>query len=294
MLMGEHAVLYGQPCMVTAINQRLTVTVEQAGSTIDIQSPQTKDTRYIDAAVTRATREWQLDYQGLKITTESTFSGRYGFGSSSAVTVGVLTALAGEFGKEPKHEEIFTIGRQVVLDVAGKGSGFDIASAVWGGTLWFARGGTEIVDLPDFRDAALVVGYSGEKADTKSLIEEVSKKHKADTQKVERIMGAIGELVAQGREAYTQGDWKRLGTYMNFNQEYLRDLGVSTQKLEALVSGAKSAGAWGAKLSGAGGGDCMIAIGPRDTTKAIGKAIQNAGGEVVDVQPHAEGVRVES
>ena len=86
------------------------------------------------------------------------------------------------------------------------------------------------------------------------------------------------------------GDWERVGKLMDFNQEYLRDLGVSSEKLEALISAAKAAGAWGAKLSGAGGGDCMIAVGP----PGVKEAIRNAGGEVVDVTVNAEGVRVES
>ena len=68
---------------------------------------------------------------------------------------------------------------------------------------------------------------------------------------------------------------------------------MNTQKLENLISAAKKAGALGAKLSGAGGGDCMIAIAGSDRRQAISKAITEAGGEVIDVQPNAEGVRLE-
>jgi mevalonate kinase len=159
--------------------------------------------------------------------------------------------------------------------------------------LWFVRQGEVIEDLPDFLDCVLIVGYSGSKADTKSMIADVAKKRASDPQKVDRIFEAIGTLVAQGKEAYVAGDWARLGTYMNFNQEYLRDLGVSTEKLEALIAAAKKAGAWGAKLSGAGGGDCMIAIAPSDKREAIEQALTHAGGEVVHVLPHEPGVRIE-
>jgi mevalonate kinase len=293
MLMGEHAVVYGQPCIVTAIDQRLTVSVQEVGDVIDIRSPQSHDTRYADAAIAAAIQKWNLSIPGLLVETESSFSGKYGFGSSAAVTVGVITAIAGTFGKTPTHEEIFDIGFSVIQTVQGAGSGFDIAAAVWGGTLWFSEKGAVVEDLPGFRDCALVVGYSGVKADTSALIADVAKKRESDAQKVERIFAGIGELVMQGKEAYVAGDWERLGTFMNFNQDYLRDLGVSRQKLEDLISAAKAAGAWGAKLSGAGGGDCMIAIGPSDKQEAIQEAIRGAGGEVVDVTPHAEGVRVE-
>lgn len=293
MLMGEHAVLYGQPCIVTAIQKRLTVVVEETGQGVQIDAPHAKDTTFVQAAISRATAQWNLTYAGVRVATSSDFSGAYGFGSSAAVTAGVITAMAGEFGKTPTHEEIFNMGLEVVKEVQGAGSGFDIASAVWGGTLVFAKEGAIVEDLPDFRDCVLVVGYTGTKADTKKLIEEVAKKHQTDAKKVDRIFSAIGELVMQGKEAFVRGDWKRLGVYMNFNQEYLRDLGVSTQKLEDLISAAKKSGAWGAKLSGAGGGDCMIAIASQEKKDAVRQALQQAGAEVVDVAPHDEGIRVE-
>ena len=80
---------------------------------------------------------------------------------------------------------------------------------------------------------------------------------------------------------------------MNFNQEYLRDLGVSTEKLESMIYAAKQAGAYGAKLSGAGGGDCMIALVLTEKKKEIEDAIVSAGGVVVPVSVHKEGVRVD-
>lgn len=293
MLMGEHAVLYGAPCLVTALNERLTVSVEQTGNSVEIIAPQASSTAFVEAAIAEARRQWHLPDVPLRVTTKSGFSGKYGFGSSAAVTIGVLTAIASLFEKAPTHDELFHMGRAVVARAQGMGSGFDIASAVWGGTLWYAQKGEVIEDLPDFRDCAFIVGYSGSKADTKTLIAEVAAKHARETEKVDRIFAAIGDLVHQAKDAFVAGDWVRLGTYMNFNQEYLRDLGVSTEKLEALIAAAKKAGAWGAKVSGAGGGDCMIAISSNDSKEAIVRAVKDAGGEIVTVAPHAPGVRVE-
>lgn len=293
MLMGEHAVLYGAPCLVTALDERLTVSIEQTGNKTEIIAPQALSTAFVEAALAEARTAWHLPETGLRVTTQSGFSGKYGFGSSAAVTVGVLTAIAALFEEAPTHDELFRVGRAVVAKVQGTGSGFDIASAVWGGTLWYAQKGEVIEDLPDFRECAFIVGYSGVKADTKTLIAEVAAKRARETEKVERICAAIGDLVHQGKDAFVAGDWVRLGTYMNFNQEYLRDLGVSTEALEALIAAAKKAGAWGAKLSGAGGGDCMIAISSSDSKEAIAQAIMDAGGEIVNVVPHAPGVRME-
>ena len=49
----------------------------------------------------------------------------------------------------------------------------------------------------------------------------------------------------------------------------------------------------GAKLSGAGGGDCMIALVTNDTRKFVESAIEKAGGQIMHVKPNAKGVRVE-
>ena len=81
---------------------------------------------------------------------------------------------------------------------------------------------------------------------------------------------------------------------MDQNQEYLRQLGVSSKELENLIKTAKSAGAWGAKLSGAGGGDCMVALVGNQKRLAVEKAIAQAGGEVLPVKLNAEGARVEN
>lgn len=268
MLFGEHAVVYGYPCIVTAINPRLSV------------SPGTPsgDTRFIDAAV----RAWGKP--GKKFSAQSSFSGKYGFGSSSAVTVATLKALR----PSATNKEIFDTAYKTVLDIQGIGSGFDVAAAVYGGTLFYIK--NKVIEPLSIKDMPLIVGYTGIKADTVSMIQSVALKKKENPQKVERIFKAIAKLVDEAKIKMIEGDWERVGKLMDFNQEYLRDLGVSSSKLEQLISAAKKAGAWGAKLSGAGGGDCIIALGPR----SIIEAMKEAGGEVVNVTANAEGVKIES
>ena len=80
---------------------------------------------------------------------------------------------------------------------------------------------------------------------------------------------------------------------MNSNQKLLENLGVSTEKLQRMIGEARKAGAIGAKLSGAGGGDCMIALVNRKDRAGVEKAIEGAGGEIIKLNFSAEGVRVE-
>ncbi|PJA22394.1 hypothetical protein COX59_02925 [Candidatus Beckwithbacteria bacterium CG_4_10_14_0_2_um_filter_47_25] len=91
-------------------------------------------------------------------------------------------------------------------------------------------------------------------------------------------------IVEQARVALEKQDWETAGKLMNQNQEILRKIGVSTPKLEQLIQASLAAGAWGAKLSGAGGGDCMIALANEGKKAAVEKAIQLVGGEIIRVK----------
>jgi len=272
MLFGEHAVVYGTPCIVTAISERLSVTEGMSAG----------DTRFMGAAI----KMW--GGAETKLLAKSSFSGTYGFGSSSAVTVAALKYLK----PNASNKEIFDAAFKIVLDIQGTGSGFDVAAAVYGGTLYYIK--NKRIEALKTKDMPLVVGYTGVKADTKTLVADVAAKRAREPTKVDRIFTAIGKIVEEAKGKMIEGDWERVGRLMDFNQEYLRDLGVSSEKLEALIAAAKRAGAWGAKLSGAGGGDCMIALAPPDKRKSVEDAITKAMGEVVRVTPNAEGVKIES
>lgn len=77
---------------------------------------------------------------------------------------------------------------------------------------------------------------------------------------------------------------------MTQNHALLQQLGVSIQKLDEMVEVANRAGAWGAKLSGAGGGDCMIALVSDEKRDNVVRAIEKVGGEVIHVGLNAKGV----
>ncbi len=272
MLFGEHAVVYGYPCIVTAVSERLVVEPGESSG----------DTRFIDAAV----KLW--GQPGQKFSAQSVFSDKYGFGSSSAVTVATLKALK----PNASNQELFEAAYKIILDVQGVGSGFDVAAAVFGGTMYYIK--NKAIEPLVIKDMPLVVGYTGAKSNTVDLVNMVAKKREQYPEKIDRIFQAIAKIVEEAKVKMLEGDWERVGRLMDFNQEYLRDLGVSSEKLEALISAAKGAGAYGAKLSGAGGGDCMIALAPPDKRQAAEDAIAEAGGEVVQVSSNAPGVRIET
>jgi mevalonate kinase len=308
MLFGEHAVIYDRPCIVTAVDSRVNVSVMLTDSKkIQVDAPSMevigyekkfgelgtgeipKGARFIEAAVKQFLQVQDLP-TGLRIETESDFSSKYGFGSSSAVTIGVLKALSDVFDYRLSERELFDLGYKAVLEVQEVGSGFDLAAATWGGVIYYVAGGKK-VDPLNVDGVPLVVGYTGIKADTPGLVRRVGKLYESNKRTVGSIFDSMAMVVEEARQALERRDFATVGELMNINQGLLNALGVNTQELSNLVFAAKRGGAIGAKLSGAGGGDCMIALVTKDSRSEVEESIREAGGTVIDVTIPAEGVR---
>lgn len=246
---------------------------------------------FLNMAVKNFLEKYKVE-SGLKIETKSEFSAEFGFGSSSAVTVATIKGLSELFKIKLKNKQLFDLAYKTVLEVQGVGSGFDLAAAIWGGTLLFITGGRKIVPL-EIKKLPLVVGYTGVKADTPFLVHKVAQLRQSYPSLVEGIFSHIGFIVEEAKKNLLKGNWQKAGQLMNLNQGFLEALGVNTKKLSDLIFAARKAGAYGAKLSGAGGGDCMIALTSQKERKKIAQAIEKAGGKYLEVKPNAEGVKVE-
>ena len=310
MLLGEHAVVYNRPCIVAAVGQRLSATLEpMADMRLELNAEDVKvigykkslkelgigeiprSASFAEIAVRNFDQKYPLK-SGVKITTKSEFSSLFGFGSSSASTVCVVKGLAELFDIKLSSKEIFDLAYKTVLDIQGKGSGFDVAAAVYGGTLYFVTGG-DVIESVEVDTVPLVVGYSGIKADTVTLIKAVAEKASRHSDLIDSIYTDIGKVVDAARAALIAKDWALVGELMNFDEGMLESLGVGSARLSAMIYASRDAGAWGAKLSGAGVGDCMVALTPSDKRSAVADAIKKAGGETIDIDINVEGVRVE-
>jgi mevalonate kinase len=110
---------------------------------------------------------------------------------------------------------------------------------------------------------------------------------------VRSIYANIALLIPKAKLAIEENKREMFGELMNFNQGYLESLGVGSQKLSQMIYAARTSGAYGAKLSGAGGGDCMIAVSSQQKEEKVKKAIEVAGGKILPVKTHAMGVKIE-
>ncbi len=314
MLLGDHAVVYGYPCIVTAADLRMQVSARLLGTpdvTIhasglaqpfaataeQLMSAQAlpREVEFVACALRTFWKSYGAPF-GVELATRSQFSQSYGLGSSSAVTVATIKALSEAAGFAADRDHIFRLSYETVLEVQkGIGSGFDVAAATYGGTLYFVSGGKIIHSFAQ-QALPLVIGYSGVKARTTIFVRKVAQFRRKFPDFVGFIMESIGKTVDRARPSLEQGDYELFGQYMNLNQGYLAALEVSTPELDALISAARQAGACGAKLSGAGGGDCMIALVGQEDRAKVEAAIRDSGipgAEVLAVKTGAEGVRLE-
>jgi galactokinase/mevalonate kinase-like predicted kinase len=98
-------------------------------------------------------------------------------------------------------------------------------------------------------------------------------------------------LAREAKKAMLAGDWACVGAAMNENHAIQRDLGGSGEANEALIAAALQAGAFGAKLAGAGKGGTIIAA--HEEPDYLCRKLSEAGAaRVIRVRP-GEGLVVE-
>lgn len=314
MLSVGYAVVHGRPTIVTAVDQRLYATVIKNGIDVfHLDAPDLGLSAYTKTIADLGTKELpkavrfiEILYknflekhpqkEGIIVTTKSDFSSFYGFGSSSAVTVAFAKALTSLYDIKMSNSELFDLCYKAVIDVQGVGSGFDLAAAIWGGTLYFVSP-AKVVKTINAKRLPIVIAYSGAKADTPTLIRIVDNMHEDNPTKINDIFDGIGKIADDFDEIfksnYDDNNLEKIGSLFNQSQEFARKLKVSNRKIEKLVSAAMDAGAFGATASGAGGGDCVLAIIDEENREKVESAMRQAGGEIINVDLNAPGVRIE-
>jgi mevalonate kinase len=283
-LLGEHAVVYGYPALAAALDRGVTIapvpTPAGGPLRLDLRAWDVRITAGDDHPVARslAAIADALDAgrPTLSLIGDAQIPPGAGLGSSAALAVAVARALL-TYSKQPIDTATLTraAGASEAL-VHGQPSGVDVALAIAGGTGVFRRstGLARLTGVPPLR---VLVGSSGAPRSTAAMIERVALATggKVDDARL-RELGALTDAATQ---ALLAGDLTALGAAMNRAQIVLADLGVSTEQLDDLCDQARAAGAYGAKLTGAGGGGAVIAIAPRGCEAAVLAAWKQAGVE---------------
>jgi len=143
---------------------------------------------------------------------------------------------------------------------------------------------------PPANDVYLVIGNTGIHAPTSKQVEKVAEMLKNNPDRVKEIE-TIGLIAKRGIKSLLSGDYESVGRAMSENQLMLQSIGVSSPELEDLIRAA-SPSSLGAKLTGAGGGGCMVAL--TRNPKATSEAIELAGGRTIISSFGAKGLELET
>jgi mevalonate kinase len=143
---------------------------------------------------------------------------------------------------------------------------------------------------PTTNELYLVIGNTGVHAPTSKQVEKVADMLKNNPKRIKEIE-TIGMIARRGIKSLLTGDYEAVGRAMSENQLMLQSIGVSSPELENLIRAAAPS-SLGAKLTGAGGGGCMVAL-TRDP-KTTSDAIELAGGRTIISSFGSQGLTIEA
>lgn len=286
MITGEHAVVYGHWSIVCAVEQRVLVEVVPLNEMrleiaseiapalsvpfdrMAIEGPY----RFVLGAV-----ELYADRlsRGVRFTITSDIDPTLGLGSSAAVTVASLGALAHVTGDGLKR--LHAQALKVVHRIQGRGSGADLAASLHGGMIAYRLSGAassdntsaEIRTLP--LPPLLSLCYCGYKTPTADVLSRVAAAMKGRERQFSALFERMGAAAGDAIEAAQKQDWPAFGVALLAYQRLMVELGVSDPTLDGIVRKARRCPELLAtKISGSGLGDCVLAVGavPEDFVPA--------------------------
>ena len=209
---------------------------------------------------------------GLEIHYDGDLPGRSGLGSSSSFTVGLLNALYAYQGQMISPHRLATESIHIEQDLIGETVGSqDQTNVAHGGLnrIQFKQDGDIVVDPITIGgdrlqalDDCLMLFYTG----ISRTAEKVAKSYAEDIQAKEKQLIRMHAMVNEAVELIANGDLDDFGRLLNEAWQEKRSLSklVSNLQVDEIYASAKSAGALGGKLSGAGGGGFFLLYVPLD------------------------------
>jgi mevalonate kinase len=279
-LLGEHAVVYDRPALAAGVPVHLEAEAWPGeGPRLEADGP--ADERGA-ALVRQAAEAVGLDPGAWIVRVRSEIPPGRGLGSSAALCIATLRALAAAARRTLSDDDELAIGRRLEVLFHGTPSGIDPAASSLGCSIRFRRGDLpEVTPLSLAASLPLVIAYGGEVRRTAGAVGGLRERWERDRARYEALFDDVAALVNAGERALVTGDLAAFGRACDDNQRLLEAMGVSSPDIEALVALARGAGALGAKLTGGGAGGAIIAVAPDGDP--VEHALRAAGATVLRV-----------
>lgn len=266
-LMGEHAVVYGRPALLAAINLRLYLSVEDVSrsskldtrsSNIVINSSEPGD--YVRHAVEKV-----LDYLKIgslppvKITVKSDIPAGYHLGSSAAVAVATVGAVTYFLKKAWNPQAINQLAYDVEKKMHSNPSGGDNTTVTFGGFIWFRKELEflkSIWQLPFKLHPSLkhffLIKTKRPSETTGEMVALVRERYERQKSKMEKLLNQNEQQVKRVTVALKEGNEVELIDAIRVGEQTLEGMGVVSRKVIPLIRDIEKSGG-AAKILGGGG-----------------------------------------
>ena len=225
-----------------------------------------------------------------------------GISGSSALMIATSAALARFVGREIEMEEIRVIAQNVEAQLIRVPTGCqDYYPAMYGGVsaIHLQVDGIrwERIRIPlEEMNQRFVLFYTGAPRQSGINNWEVFKQHINGDRQVIANFAEISRIAKAMHCALAAGRWVDVEKLMNEEWKLRRTNapGIATPQIDMLIDVAKRNGALAAKVCGAGGGGCVIALVEEGAREPVADAIRAGGGQPLHCQVAAEGLQFHS
>jgi len=286
-LFGEHAVVHGQPAIALPFPAlRAQVTIRESATALEFRSvdgtllaaphcPNKGDPLLLQMLLTVLCR-LRIAAPGISALLNSDIPQACGLGSGAAIATALTRALARHAGRSISTAEVNDIVFETETLFHGTPSGIDNTVIVHERALCFTRG-MDPLPVRIAQPFQLLVADSGDRCATHIPVSAVREQLQLHPEGTTVILQHIGAVVKEALRVLADAQPTALGALMYENHALLGKLGVSSPLLDRLVAAARSAGAAGAKLSGAGCGGVVIALVEESSAGDVALALEEAG-----------------
>lgn len=300
-LMGEHAVVYGTPALLSAVNKRLVVTARSSSSfSISTQNKHLKEyMRYAAGIVTNDQNMRSLPQVTLSVDSDIPYG--YHLGSSAAVAAATVGALLYVVSKLWNPDKINKLAYEVEKKQHGNPSGADNTSVVFGGFLWYRK---ELQYLKSMWQLPLVLDKendhfflvnTGKPVETTGeMVEYVAERKRRYPSRIQKALIVNEQQTRLLADALKHKRSKDIISAIQAGQHTLEVFGVVSSEVKKFIRDVEKLGG-AAKILGGGGRkkSAGYVLCYHKKMKEVSQAAGSYGYEVESVVLGGDGIRLE-